>query len=79
MRSGCFIMTIYKNSTGKSGVSQYEYGNDYIKIQFSTGTTYLYNYSSAGKENIEHMKKLADQGAGLNAFINTTVKYKYVH
>ena len=70
-------MEIYRNVSGDSGVDQYEIGDNFIKVQFSTGAQYLYTYSSAGMSNIEHMKKLAKSGDGLNAFINTHVKKLY--
>lgn len=70
-------MEIYRNIDGDSGVSQYEIGDDYIRVKFSTGAQYIYTYSSAGMTNIEHMKKLAKSGDGLNAFINTHVKKLY--
>ncbi|MGB3367233.1 MAG: hypothetical protein WBA54_07085 [Acidaminobacteraceae bacterium] len=71
-------INIYKDINGDSGVKGYEYGSDYINVQFSTGATYSYSYQSAGNGNIEQMKKLADLGDGLNSFINLNVKYKYV-
>ena len=71
-------MTAYRNTGGNSGVAAFECGSDYIKVQFSTGAVYLYNYQSAGRSNIEHMKVLAKNGSGLNAFINTTVRDLYV-
>lgn len=71
-------MRIYKDIDGDSGVSAYEYGNDFIKVQFSSGAVYTYSYQSAGASNIEQMKKLADAGDGLNAFINTQVRKLYV-
>lgn len=71
------LMIPYKNIDSDSGVNAYEYGNDYIRVQFSTGTTYTYTYKSAGNSNVEQMKRLADAGDGLNAFINTYVKKSY--
>ncbi|WP_286978959.1 hypothetical protein [Aminobacterium sp. UBA5514] len=70
-------MTPYRNINGDSGVSAFEYGEDYIRVLFNTGAQYLYTNQSAGRENIECMKKLAAQGDGLNAFINTKVKKLY--
>jgi len=70
-------MIPYKNIDGDSGVSAYENGADYIKVKFSTGSIYTYTYKSAGSENIEHMKILAQSGEGLNAFINESVKKLY--
>lgn len=68
---------IYKDLDGDSGVVRYEYGSDFINVQFSTGAIYSYTYQSAGESNIEKMKKLADKGNGLNAFINTHVRKLY--
>lgn len=70
-------MKIYRDVNGDSGVKEYEYGEDYILVQFKTGTPYRYSYGSAGIQNIELMKRLADSGDGLNAFINKNVKNKY--
>ena len=66
-------MERYRNIDGDSGVSAYEIGVDFIRVQFSTGATYLYTYSSAGSANIEQMNILAKKGDRLNSFINNTV------
>lgn len=71
-------MERYRNLGENSGVDSYEIGEDRITVQFTDGTIYLYTYSSAGSANIETMKALAIKGRGLNTFINTTVKKKYV-
>lgn len=70
-------MEYYQNLSGKSGVAKYEIGFDSIIVQFSDGAQYLYNYRSAGKRNIDHMKVLAIEGIGLNSFISKEVKYLY--
>lgn len=70
-------MERYKDINGDSGVVGYEYGADYIRVQFSTGSIYLYTYGSAGSHNIEYMKTLARKGDGLNAYINTNVRKMY--
>jgi hypothetical protein len=70
-------MEKYANNNRDSGVSSYQIGSDYIWVEFSTGSIYEYNYSSAGSINIETMKKLAQSGSGLNGFINSYVKFKY--
>lgn len=70
-------MEPYKNLGGDSGVVAYETGLDFIKVRFSDGSIYLYNYQSAGGHNIEHMKVLATSGKGLNSFITTTVRKQY--
>jgi hypothetical protein len=71
------MMERYKNLGGDSGVEAYDLTTDSIKVEFSDGAVYLYTYASAGHQNIEHMKKLAVNGQGLNSFINTTVRKQY--
>lgn len=70
-------MERYNNLGGDSGVAAYEIGTDFIKVQFKTGSIYLYTYGSAGSSNIETMKMLAMSGEGLNSFIGRTVRDKY--
>ncbi len=70
-------MEEYKNLAGDSGVVRYEIGVDFIRVQFSNNTIYLYTYTSAGRNNIERMKKLAQDGKGLNTFINKNVRKAY--
>ena len=70
------MMRPYK-STVNSGVLAYDIGEDRIKIKFLDGTIYLYTYDSAGPENIEQMKTLAENGRGLTTFINQSVREQY--
>ncbi len=70
-------MEQYKNLGQDSGVVAFESGIDFIKVQFRDGSVYLYTYSSAGSDNIEHMKQLARNGEGLNSFINRKVRKAY--
>ena len=70
-------MEPYKNIAGGSGVRAYEIGPDYITIEFSDGSVYRYTYASAGQENVERMKGLAQAGQGLNTFMNTTLSKLY--
>ena len=70
-------MVPYKNLEGHSGVIAYEIGPDLIKVQFTGGDVYLYNYKVTGRRNVEHMKSLAVRGRGLSTFISTTVKDRY--
>lgn len=70
-------MEPYQNLSGNSGVAAYEIGEDYIRVQFTSGSVYVYTYDSAGADNIEQMKRLAKKGQGLNTFINTTVREEY--
>jgi hypothetical protein len=70
-------MEKYKNSGGDSGITAYEIGIDSVTVQFNDGSVYLYNYQSAGRENIEQMKKMAVAGEGLNSFIMRNVRKAY--
>lgn len=70
-------MERYGNLSGGSGIVAYESGPDFIRVQFSSGSVYLYTYESAGPENIELMKELASKGEGLNSFINMAVRSNY--
>ena len=70
-------MERYKNLGGDSGVVGYEIGDTFIEVQFSDESVYLYDYQSAGSDNIEEMKRLATAGRGLNSFINRAVRKKY--
>ena len=63
-------MQPYRNFSGTSGVRSFEIGPDYIVLQYVSGKPYTYTYESAGKENVEEMKRLALKGSHLNAFIN---------
>ncbi|MBT3068242.1 hypothetical protein [Rhodoferax sp. U11-2br] len=64
-------MKAYKDINGDSGVSAYEYGDDWIRVQFKYGGTYEYRSATIGSAHLSTMKRLADSGDGLNAYINT--------
>jgi hypothetical protein len=64
-------MNSYKDINGDSGVAAYEYADEWIKVYFRHGGTYEYRASKIGATHINTMKRLADSGDGLNAYINT--------
>ena len=64
-------MQYYQNKSGRSNIVAFEIGVDHITIMFRGNSIYTYNYQSAGSEVVEHMKKLALQGYGLNSFISS--------
>jgi hypothetical protein len=70
-------MKYYKNLNQDSGVVAYEIGRKNIKVQFRDGSIYNYTYESAGKEQVEQMKKLAVEGRGLATYINKQVRERY--
>ncbi len=67
-------MERYSDIDRDSGVVRYEMGPDFIRVQFSDGSQYLYTNISAGSHHIENMKQLARGGDGLNAYINQHAK-----
>lgn len=70
-------MKAYRDINGDSGMSAYDYGDDWIQIQFKDGKTYEYQASNIGQTHITAMKILADAGDGLNSYImrNPIVKH----
>jgi len=64
-------MERYKNVSGWSGVVGYEIGEDYIRIQFKNSKILKYSYGSAGKDQVEQMKLIAQNGQNLNSFVRT--------
>lgn len=69
-------MKDYKDINGDSGINAYEYGSDWIQVQFKHGGTYEYRASAIGSNHLNMMKELADSGDGLNAYINTNPEVK---
>ena len=69
-------MERYKGSD-KGGVSSYEIFKDSIDLTFKEGRTYKYNYSKPGKDHVEKMKKLANDGNGLTTYVNKYVRDNY--
>ena len=66
-------MPRYANHHGNSGVTDYEIHDDGICVEFKGGRSYLFTYSSAGEDNVEEMKTLAENGEGLARFIRSEV------
>ena len=69
-------MKPYRGSSGDAGVSAYEYGSSWIRLQFVGGKVYEYTAGSVGPTNLKTMKRLADDGEGLTTFINTHPEVK---
>ena len=70
-------MNRYTDSDVKSRVSAYEFGDDWIHVEFSGGVVYEYTYASAGAHYVEMMKRLAKAGVALDEFIDMHVKHRY--
>ena len=69
-------MKPYTDRNRDSGIVAYEYGDDWVHIQFKHGVTYEYLSSNIGITHFQAMKKLADSGDGLNAYINNHPEIK---
>lgn len=69
-------MKAYKDINGDSGIAAYEYNEKSILVQFKTGKIYEYPESNIGVAHLSMMKRLADSGDGLNAYINTNNQVK---
>ncbi|WP_018616601.1 hypothetical protein [Segetibacter koreensis] len=69
-------MENYKGSES-GGVAKYQIFDDAIILKFKDGRTYLYDYIKPGKEQVEKMKKLAVDGAGLTTYVNQHVRDNY--
>jgi len=64
-------MLPYLNLSGESGIQGYDLGPDFIEVQFpGRDQPYRYTNSRVGRENVEHMKRLAVSGRGLSTFIS---------
>ena len=71
-------MKRYRSKNGKSGVAAYENGQDFIRILFrDSPEVYTYSNRSAGKSNVERMKRLALEGEGLATFVTRNVRNKF--
>jgi hypothetical protein len=69
-------MKSYTDINGDSGIRAYDYGGDWIKVEFKYGGTYEYRSAKIGARHLDTMKKLADSGDGLNSYINTNSDVK---
>jgi len=70
-------MQRYSNNGGNSSIAGYEIEPTRIRVMFSDGSIYSWSYASAGRNNVETMKQLAQSGSGLNSFIMRCVRYAY--
>ncbi len=69
-------MKAYTDLRGDSGISAYDHGDDWIRVQFKHGGTYEYRSSGIGASHLATMKRLADSGDGLNTYINQNQNIK---
>jgi hypothetical protein len=67
----------YKDLSGGSGITGYQFLQNGIILQFKHKNSYLYDYKKPGKQHIEQMKMLAEKGRGLTTYINKNVRDNY--
>ncbi|WP_223845585.1 hypothetical protein [Flavobacterium selenitireducens] len=71
-------MKRYNANNRNSGVVAYEFGPDYIRLLFrDSAEVYTYSHRSAGKSNVEQMKRLAAEGHGLTTFVTRNVRHLF--
>lgn len=71
-------MKRYRDTSGDSGVALYGYGDDWIDVVFkSSAVIYRYTNSTTGARHVREMKRLADAGDGLSAYISQHVRENY--
>ncbi len=63
-------MKQYKDTDNDSNIEAYEYGDNWITIRFKDDSEYDYSNETVSQYELNQMKLLADEGDGLNAFIN---------
>lgn len=62
-------MIPYKNINRFSSILAYEFGNEWIRIEFVSGAVREYTYEKVGKDHVEAMKKCALRGKGLGSYV----------
>jgi hypothetical protein len=70
-------MTPYKDLSGRSGIEAYEIRDRSIVVRFKHAGAYVYNYENPGAEEVEIMKRLAQQGQDLSTYISQKVRRRY--
>ena len=70
-------MERYLNVSGDSGVTRYDMGPDFIRVQFQDATIYVYDHACPGKHHVDRMKELAASGRGLGTYISRCVRKAY--
>lgn len=72
-------MTPYKNLSGNSGVTAYKLQEEGIYVQFQKEAVYYYSHAAPGKEHVDRMKELAEQGKGLATYISQNIRGNFDH
>lgn len=71
-------MQNYKNKSRKSGISRYSVERNerslpiLLTVVFKSGISYTYDIRDYGQQTLIEMVTLAEQGSGLNTYLNKT-------
>ena len=72
-------MKLYANHHGDSGIVEYEFTVDSIKVTFKHGKKpYTYSNAITGKSHVDIMKELAISGRGLSTYIAQHKEMKFI-
>ncbi len=67
----------YQNLSGNSGVTMYAIGDDFIAVQFTEATVYVYDAVRPGAQHVTAMTALALAGRGLGTYISKNVRKEF--
>lgn len=68
----------YGNLSGNSGINAFEIGATELKVWFKgKRNPYVYNHINPGADHVEQMKRLAEEGLGLNTYISQHIGKNY--
>lgn len=70
-------MVRYESVNGEgSMITAYGIGRDFIRLQIENRNIYRYSYASTGKDNVETMKKMLQEGQ-LDDFLTEKILNSY--
>ena len=72
-------MKLYPKSGNSSAITGYDEYSDRIYVRYRGGKVYGYSYESAGVNQVEEMKRLAEMGEGLARYITNNVKNDFFY
>lgn len=70
-------MEKYSNQRGNSPITHFQIESERIIVWFQGGKSYSYSYRKAGRNHVDLMKTLAENGSGLSAYITQNVRFDY--
>lgn len=71
-------MIVYKSVNYYSMIKYYDYGKDWIRIEFASGENRTYTHEKTGRFNVMKMKRYAKKGKGLDMFIQRNGELGYL-